>query len=229
MPAALRASGLERLPLRGPLDDHGPRRRPVVGRRPRRGSAACRATRSSPRPSSWHGDGFPAWDGFIDAVEATRRVGPRTCSAPDAGFHAGLPAARPALATRRAGPAARPRATRSSASPTTASTPSTTATSATARRAGLAAAGSPITAADLRGPRLDLGRADRRSTTAASGSRPTRPTAPGVVALELLAILERFEPPAASRVRPGRGHRSGLDPPRASRRPSSRWPTATPT
>ena len=49
--------GLTDAPRSRTADDHGPGRGPVVGRRPRAPRPACRATRSWPRRSSWHGTG----------------------------------------------------------------------------------------------------------------------------------------------------------------------------
>ena len=72
---ALRDQGLDRIPLRGPLGDHGPRRGPLVGRRARAGGAGCRATPCSP-PAIEHAEaGFPAWDGLVagDRPDVGRR------------------------------------------------------------------------------------------------------------------------------------------------------------
>ena len=72
--------------------------------------------------------------------------------------------------------------------------PSTTATSESARLAGLAGAGSPIRVEDLRehtstwGEPISIDYRGVRVTTHA-------PNSSGVVALELLGLLERFEPP----------------------------------
>ena len=57
--------------------DHGPRRRPLVGRRPRPPRPAVAGGGPRARRSSSRADGFPAWDGFIDAVERTAPAGRR--------------------------------------------------------------------------------------------------------------------------------------------------------
>ena len=88
-----------------PAEHHGPGRGPLVGRRPRARTAGCHATRSWPRPSSWHGTGSRPGTGSSTRSSGRRRWSP-TALGPDAGFFAGLPSARPAVATRRAGPPA---------------------------------------------------------------------------------------------------------------------------
>ena len=146
---------------------------------------------------------------------------------PDAAFLRDLPAVRPAVAPRRAGPAAGarddPRAARHGR------LDAFYEGELGERQArALAAAGSPITATDLR---------EHASTWAEPigidyrGVRVTThpPNSSGFVALELLTILEQFEPPPTgprsgrTGCRPAPGSTSG------SRRPSWRWPTATRT
>ena len=104
--AALRARGLTALPRRGPLTDHGPRRRPLLGRRPRPTSGACHATRSWPRPSS-----SPARASRLGRLRGQGRgAAPPWSRRPWAPTSGGLlrrlPSARPAVAARRAGPPA---------------------------------------------------------------------------------------------------------------------------
>jgi gamma-glutamyltranspeptidase len=139
-------------------------------------------------------DGFPAWDGFIDAVESMAPIVTEVIGR-DAGF----------LAVYRADgrpwhPGERVRL------PALAGTLESLASDGfdafydgdlgdrLAR--GLGAAGSPITAADLATHRSDWGDPiwfDYR------GVRVTThpPNSSGIVALELLAIMSRFEPPPA--------------------------------
>ena len=87
MPAACGPRGLTDAAAARAALDHGPGRGPLVGRRPRAGSAGCRATRSSHRPSSWHGTASRPGTG-----SSTRSSGPRRSVAddlgPDAGFFA---------------------------------------------------------------------------------------------------------------------------------------------
>ena len=92
----------------------------------------------------------------------------------------------------------------------------------------LADVGALITAADLRA---------HTSTPAEPiaidyrGVRVTThpPNSSGVVALELLSILAQFEAPGPRGVRAGRRRPTRAGSTSASRRRSSRWPTATPT
>jgi len=143
--------------------------------------------------------GFPAWDGFIDAAERTaHRV--RTALGRDAAF---FRVYRPAGRAWHPGERVR--------LPALAGTLEILARDGfdsfydghlgERQAAGLAAAGSPITAADLRehtstwGDPIEIGYRGVRVTT-----HP--PNSSGLVALELLAILERFEPPAPERFGP---------------------------
>ena len=116
----------------------------------------------------------------------------------------------------------------SARSPTRGSTRTTTATSASGSRPG---SRRPARRPQRRRPPGDHGSTigERRSPrpTAASGSRPTRPTAAAIVALQLLNVLARFEPPAD-----GRGSTPAAGPTpsgstSSSRRPS--WPSPTAT
>ena len=174
----------------------------------------------------------PGLDGYIAAVEVERRHAMRASDdLPDRGCRLGVrpPTERPPLATRRESSACRRSAGRSSGS----------------RAAGFddlyegdlaarqAAAASPrparrITAADLRAQGatweepIGLDYRGVRATT-----HP--PNSSGVVALEILGLLARFEPPGTERLRPGRRRPTPAGSISASRPPSSRWPTATPS
>ena len=88
---------------------------------------------------------------------ARRRRGAR----PGSGFEQRLPAARPAVAARRAGPPAGPGRDARAPRATTASTTSTTASSPSARRAGSRRPVRRSRRADLRDAHLDVERADR--------------------------------------------------------------------
>ena len=193
---ALRDRGLDRIPLRGPLGDHRPRRGPLVGRRARAAGAGCRATPSSP-PAIEHAEaGFPAWDGLVvrDRPDVRRRLGrePWTAGLPER-----LAAARPGAAPGRAGPRSRPSRARCGRSRTRASTPTTTASWASGSRTGSRRPASPITLDDLREQRSRVDHADRDRPTAASRVTTHPPNSSGLVALEILNVLGRFEPPSA--------------------------------
>ena len=189
--AALRAGGLERLPLRGPLSISVPGAVRSWGDAHARHGRLPLATVLAPAIELAR-DGFPAWDGFIGAVEATapnviRELGP------GAGF---LAVYRPE--GRPWSPGERVRL------PALAATLEALATDGTdsfydgdlgERQArGLATAGSPIVAADLRGHTSTWG---DPIETGYRGVRVTThpPNSSGLVALEILAILERFEAP----------------------------------
>ena len=151
--------------------DHRAGRRPLVGRRPRAVRPAVARRTSWPRPSSWPRDGFPAWDGFVDAVERTAPLIASTIG-PRRRVPRRLPAARPALAAGRARPPAGARGDARGASPPTGSTRSTTATSASARHAGWLPPAAPITRRRPARPHLDLGRADRDRLSRRPGHDP---------------------------------------------------------
>jgi len=197
--AALRARGLDRIPLRGPLADTVPgavrswadaHRR--WGRRSRDVILAAAIEHAAA--------GFPAWDGLIGAVEATH------ASLGDEPWTAGFRRAwRPEGRPWRAGELVR--------LPALAATLRALADGGfdayydgdlgerIAR--GLAAAGGSHTADDLRQHRSTFG------TPISSTYRGVRvtthpPNSSGVHALEILNILERFEPPPGARFS-GRG------------------------
>ena len=157
--AALRARGLDRIPLRGPLSISVPGAVRSWGDAHARHGRLPLSTVLAPAIELAR-DGFPAWDGFIGAVEATapnviRDIGP------DAGFLAVYRPARPG----RGSPGERVRL------PALAATLEALATDGTdafydgdlgERQArGLAAAGSPIVASGPPGTHEHLGRSDR--------------------------------------------------------------------
>lgn len=195
----LRAAGLDRVPLRGPLSVTVPgavrswsdaHRR--WGRLPR-GAVLAAAIEQAEA-------GFPAWDGLIDAIE---RLWPEIEREPwAAGFGQVW---RPEGRAWRPGELVR--------------LPALSATLRTLAddgfdafydgdlgervAAALARAGGPHTAADLRDHRSDWG---SPISTAYRGTRITThpPNSSGAVALLLLRVLERFQPPRGARF-DGRG------------------------
>jgi gamma-glutamyltranspeptidase/glutathione hydrolase len=191
---ALRAAGHVAVPFRGPLSIT------VPGAVRSWGDAHRRFGRLSPdailAPAiELARDGFPAWDGFIAAVERTGSAVATTIG-PDAGFYRVF---RPNGRPWRPGERVR--------LPALATTLEALARDgfdafydgdlADRQVRALAAAGSPITAADLAAHRSDWGdpiSIDYR------GIRVTThpPNSSGVVALEILAILGRFEAPPES-------------------------------
>jgi gamma-glutamyltranspeptidase/glutathione hydrolase len=193
-PGRLRDAGFETLPYRGPHSITVPGAVRSWGDAHARHGRRSRAEVLGPAIQLAE-DGFPAWDGFIAAVESTL---PAVIEAlgPGSGFERVY---RPAGRPWRPGELVR--------LPALAATLRRLADDgfdafydsdlADRQAAGLAAVGSPITAQDLR---------DHRSTwtdpiaTDYRGVRVTthRPNSSGIVALELLNLLETFEPPAAS-------------------------------
>ena len=163
--------------------------------------AAAAGGHPRPRRSSWRGGGFPAWDGFIAAVEAdARRLSSTALGADAAWFAVYRPHGRPwrpgervrlpALAATleriadegwdefyEGEIAERPGARRSR--------PPARRSRRTTSRTHTSTWTEPI-----------------ETTTAASGSTTHPPNSSGIVALELLNILERFEPPRRRGVRP---------------------------
>ena len=155
--------------------------------------------------------GFPAWDGFIAAVEGTA---PRVLAeiGPDAGF---FEVYRPHGRPWRPGERVR--------LPALATTLETLATEGfdafydgdlgERQARGLEAAGSPIRVGDLRGHTSTWG---EPIATDYRGVRVTShpPNSSGVVALEILAILARSEAPPAAAFGPDGVTDPGLDPSR---------------
>jgi gamma-glutamyltranspeptidase/glutathione hydrolase len=188
---ALRQAGLTAVPFRGPLSITVPGAVRSWGDAHRRFGRLPVAAILAPAIELAR-DGFPAWDGFVDAVEAMAPVVAEAIR-PDGAFAAVYrPNGRSWLPGERV------------------RLPALAATLETLGREGfdafydgelanrlargLAAAGSPITERDLTGHRSDWGdpiSIDYR------GIRVTThpPNSSGIVALELLSILARFEPP----------------------------------
>jgi gamma-glutamyltranspeptidase len=193
-PAALRAGGYDRMPLHGPLTIT------VPGAVRSWSDAHARFGRLSPAdilaPAiELAGHGFPAWDDFSRAVEVTgRRV--EATSGPDSGF---AKVFRPHGRPWRDGELVR--------LPALARTLQRMALGgfdqfyegdiAEQQALGLAAAGCPITVADL------VGHTSTWPDPIATDYRGVRvtsqpPNSSGPVALEIINILERFEPPPAT-------------------------------
>jgi len=193
-PAALRAAGHATLPRRGPLAITVPGAVRSWGDAHARFGRLSRDAILAPAIELAR-DGFPAYDGFIDAVEHTAPI-VADALGPGAGFFTVYRAA-----GRPWRPGERVRL------------PALAATLAALADDGfdafydgdlgqrqaraLAAAGSPIVASDLAGHRSTWGEPlalDYR------GVRVTThpPNSSGIVALELLGILARFEPPPAT-------------------------------
>jgi len=191
--ASLRASGLAAMPKRGPLSITVPGAVRSWGDAHERFGRLPR-TRILEPAIALARDGFAAWDGFIHGVERTAPL-VREVLGPDAGFFAVF---RPRDRAWRPGERVR--------LPALAATLQTLADEgfdafydgdlAARQAAALAAAGSPITEVDLRSHTSTWGDPIERSYR---GVRVTThpPNSSGMVALEILAILERFEPPAA--------------------------------
>ena len=192
--AALRDRGLTRIPAHGPLAITVPGAVRSWGDAHTRFGRLSRDAILAPAIGLAR-DGFPAWDGFIEAVEQTA---PRVSQAlgPAAGFFGIY---RPAGRPWRPGERVR--------LPALASTLQTLASEgfdafyegdlAERQTRGLADAGSAISRADLAGHTSTWGEPlslDYR------GVRVTThpPNSSGIVALEILAILARFEAPGKS-------------------------------
>jgi gamma-glutamyltranspeptidase/glutathione hydrolase len=190
--AGLRSSRLDRLPLRGPLTITVPGAvRSWADAHRRFGRVPVDRLLAPAIELAL--DGFPAWDGFIDAVERTRPAIEGALGA-RAGFHGVY---RPNGRTWRPGELVR--------LPALAGTLERLATAglddfydgevAERQARGLEAAGSPIRLNDL---------ADHRSSWTdpiATGYRGVTvtthpPNSQGLVALEILNVLETFEPPS---------------------------------
>ena len=191
-PARLRQAGLRAMPRRGPLSITVPGAVRSWGDAHRRFGRLSREAILGPAIELAR-DGFPAWDGFIAAVEAATPV-VLDAVGPNAGFLSVFrPLGRPWRLAERV------------RLPALADTLEILVRDgfdafydgdlADRQARGLARAGSPITAADLAAHRSDWGEPisiDYR------GVRVTThpPNSSGVMALELLSILARFEPPA---------------------------------
>ena len=188
----LRGRGLRTMPLRGPHSITVPGAVRSWGDAHRRFGRLSRDAILGPAIELAR-DGFPAWDGFIDSVERITPLVTETLG-PTAGF---FEVFRPLGRPWRPGERVR--------LPALAATLETLAAEGfdafydgdlgERQARALATAGSPIDRSDLTGHRSDWGEPisiDYR------GVRVTThpPNSSGVVALELLSILGRFEPPA---------------------------------
>jgi gamma-glutamyltranspeptidase len=190
---ALRDRGLERVPLRGPLSITTPGAVRSWGDAHARWGRLSRDAILAPAIEQAEA-GFPAWDGLISAVESIVAA----CGSEPWGR--GLVETwRPTGGPWRAGERIR--------LPALAATLRTLATlgfdafyeGELGERvaAGLAAAGAPFTAADLRDHQSTIG---EPIATTYRGVRVTThpPNSSGIVALQLLRIMERFEPATAA-------------------------------
>jgi gamma-glutamyltranspeptidase/glutathione hydrolase len=198
---SLRARGLRMMPSRGPLSIT------VPGAVRSWGDAHASFGRSSRSEILAPAielalAGFPAWDGFIEAVEAAAPL-VRAEMGPRSGWAA---VHRPAGRPWRPGERVRFPALASSIERLAAAGFDDLYEGELAERVavGLAAAGSPIRADDLRAHTSTWG---EPIWTDYRGTRVTThpPNSQGLVALEILNILERFEPPAAGAFADGRG------------------------
>jgi gamma-glutamyltranspeptidase/glutathione hydrolase len=191
---AWRRSGRTALPLRGPATITTPGAVRSWGEAHRRHGRLGRDAILGPAIELAVG-GFPAWDGYIESVETTAGYLATSEDLPDRGA-AWASVHRPAGRRWRPGELVR--------QPALARTLERLALAgfddlydgdlAAAQCAGLAAAGSSIGAADLRAQGATweepIG-VDYRGTRVTSHP----PNSSGVVALEIVAMLERFEPP----------------------------------
>jgi gamma-glutamyltranspeptidase len=193
-PVALRAGGLERMPMDGPLTIIVPGAVRSWSDAHARFGWLSRSEVLAPAIELAAG-GFPAWDGFIRAVEATaERV--EASIGRGSGFERVY---RPNGRPWRPGELVR--------LPTLARTLERLADAglddfydgdlAVRQARGLAAAGSPLGAADFASHTSTWG---DPIATDYRGVRVTThpPNSSGLVALEIIKILERFEPPAAA-------------------------------
>jgi gamma-glutamyltranspeptidase/glutathione hydrolase len=195
----LRAGGLDRLPLRGPLTITVPGAVRSWEDAHRRSGRLPMADLLAPAIELARA-GFPAWDGFIEAVEATAPAVEAVLGAGSGWEQLFRPAARPWHPGELV------------LSPALAATLERLASVgladlyegelASRQAAGLAAAGSPITADDLRRHRSDW---TTPISTEYRGVTVTThpPNSQGVVALELLRILATFTPPPTGAFGPG--------------------------
>lgn len=195
-PAAWRRAGRAALPLRGPLTITTPGAvRSWAEAHRRHGRLAREAILASAIDLA--AGGFPAWPGYIDAVEASWALFAASTELPDRGT-AWASVHRPLARPWRPGELVR--------QPALARTLERLAAAgfddlydgelAEAQAAGLRAAGSPIGPADLRAESATW---EEPIAIDYRGTRVTThpPNSSGIVALEILAMLGRFEPPPA--------------------------------
>ncbi len=209
-------------------DDHGARAPSGRGATHTTATGGCRGRTSSPRRSSSADGGFPAWDGFIESVETSASrfaararpdrglVARSTARTADPGGPASASACRPSpRRSTRIADGGLGRVLRRRDSP---QHQARGARRPPARRS----------AATTSRPTARPGRSRSASTTAGVRVTTHPPNSSGFVALEILNILEQFEPPPPDAFAAGpaptcAGSTSG------SRRRSWRWPTATRT
>lgn len=194
---AWRRAGRTALPLRGPLTITTPGAVRSWGEAHRRHGRLSRSAILGPAIELAAG-GFPAWEGYIDAVEASATIFAATAELADRGA-AWASVHRPAGRAWQPGEIVR--------LPALATTLERLAGAgfddlyegelADRQAAGLRAAGSPIKTSDLRAQGATW---EQPIATDYRGVRVTThpPNSSGVVALEILDILERFEPPPVS-------------------------------
>ncbi|HTC85541.1 MAG TPA: gamma-glutamyltransferase, partial [Candidatus Acidoferrum sp.] len=191
-----RAAGRRALPLRGPSTITTPGAVRSWGEAHRRHGRLTRDAILAPAIELAR-DGFPAWDGYVDAVEVTAVALAASTDLPDRGA-AWASVHRAAGRPWRPGEVVR--------LPALARTLERLADAgfddlydgelADRQAAGLRAAGSPITTTDLRAQgatwETPIG-VDYRGTRVTTHP----PNSSGVTALQILRLLERFEPPPA--------------------------------
>ncbi len=199
--AGLRRRGIARLPTRGPLTVTVPGAVRSWSDAHRRFGRVSRETILAPA-IELAAAGFPAWDGFIESVEAAATAVTDALGTDCAWAAVYRPLGRPWR------PGERVRV------PALAATLERLATAgfddlydgelAERQARGLAAAGSSIAPADLRG---HVSTWDEPIATEYRGVRATThpPNSQGIVALEILGILETFEPPHPDTFGGGRG------------------------
>lgn len=199
--ASLRARGLRAVPRRGPLSITVPGAVRSWGDAYARFGRSSRSEILAPAIELAAG-GFPAWDGFVDAVEATAPLVEAEVG-PGSGWAA---VHRPAGRPWRPGERVRVPALAASIERLAAAGFDDLYDGELAERQvlGLRAAGSPIGADDLRSHASTWG--DPIGTDY-RGTRVTThpPNSQGLTALEILNILERFDPPGPATFAEGRG------------------------
>ena len=167
---ALRAGGLTRIPLRGPLGDHGPGRGPLLGRRaPALGPAVARR-------GAGRGDraGRGRVPGLGRAGSAGSRRPARRLARRAVGTRVprGLAAGRPRVAPRRAGAAPGARRDAPHARRPRGSTPTTTATSPSGSRPASRRPAGPTPSRTSAGDAVNVGDADRDDVPRRPGHDP---------------------------------------------------------
>jgi gamma-glutamyltranspeptidase / glutathione hydrolase len=200
-PEAWRRAGRTALPTRGPMTITTPGAVRSWGEAHKRHGRLPREAILGPAIELAAG-GFPAWDGYVDAVEATARMCATASDLADRGA-AWSSVHRPARRAWRPGEIVRLPALARTLERLAAAGFDDFYEGELAERQveGLRAAGSPIDAADLRAQTATW------ETPIGSDYRGVRvtthpPNSSGLVALQILNILERFEPPAAARFGP---------------------------